>query len=122
LGQPNLAGFLHFLATRSAAKPDEPHRFDHCWSYRPRTVLAAIFLHVSATGTKAGDPSLFGFRLLLFLPGILLVVFLFARALRTGTAYWIYGTIERDDTPFLFWFYVVSLGLLSIRLLITLLW
>jgi hypothetical protein len=40
--------------------------------------------------------------LLAALPGFLLV-----RALRTGSGYWRFGTVDRNDTPLNFWIYVI---------------
>jgi hypothetical protein len=50
--------------------------------------------------------------LLAAVPGWLLV-----RALRTGTGYWRFGAIDRDETPLYFWIYVFVNGLLVVWIL-----
>jgi hypothetical protein len=51
------------------------------------------------------------------LPGFLLV-----RALRTGNGLWTLGTIDREETPLIFWVYVIFAGVVTFSVISMVLW
>jgi hypothetical protein len=78
-------------------------------------VLLTLIRHLIAAGRRDHYSSSAGFDAFLLLaavvPGFLLV-----HALRAGTGFWWFGIIEREETPLIFWVYVVlnGAGVLSI--------
>jgi hypothetical protein len=83
------------------------------------TLLTAV--HGLITGTRFGHgPPSTGFNVFPLIASVL-PGFLVVHALRTGTGLWIFGIVNREETPLLFWAYVVInisafLGLLSFML------
>ena len=79
-------------------------------SFGGSLIFVPIGVHLITVGWPSGGLSLreFGFfRLLLAaVPGFLLV-----HALRTGTAFWQWGTLDREETPLFFWIYVSGMAL-----------
>jgi hypothetical protein len=73
-------------------------------------VFVPIGMHLFTVGWPSGGSSSSGFRfftlLLAAVPGFLLF-----HALRTGTGFWRFGTLDRDETPLLFWIYVSVMAL-----------
>jgi hypothetical protein len=67
--------------------------------------LLAAAHHVTSALNSSSRPSA-GFDVLLvlaaLLPGLLVL-----HALRTGTGFWRFGILDREETPLLFWVYVV---------------
>jgi len=57
-----------------------------------------------------------GFGLLLLLVAVL-PGFLVIHALRTGTGFWRFGMIDREETPLIFWVYVLLNGVAALSML-----
>jgi hypothetical protein len=78
-------------------------------------VLLTLIHHLIAAGRRDQYSFVAGFDAFLLVvamvPG-----FLLTHALRTGTGFWWFGIIEREETPLLFWVFVVlnGTGLLSV--------
>lgn len=78
-------------------------------------VLVPIGMHLITVGWPSDGSASGGFSfftlLLVAIPGFLLI-----HALRTGTSFWRFGTIDREDTPLFFWLYVfvMALGVICI--------
>src|SRR5204863_9578754 len=68
-------------------------------------IFLTVLAHILDAGwpTRGSSSIEFGIFLLVVaaLPGFLLV-----HALRTGTGFWQWGRIDREDTPLIFWIYV----------------
>ena len=73
-------------------------------------IFVPIGMHLIATGWPSSRPSSGGFRfftlLLAAVPGFLLF-----HALRTGTGFWKFGILDREETPLFFWIYVAVMAL-----------
>jgi hypothetical protein len=73
-------------------------------------VFLTIGIHLISVGWPSGGSSSMKFSLftlvLAAVPGFLLF-----HALRTGTGFWRFGTLDREETPLFFWIYVFVLAL-----------
>ena len=78
-------------------------------------VLLTLIDHVVAAGRRDQYSSSAYFDAFLLLVA-LVPGFLLFHALRTGTGFWWFGIIEREETPLMFWVYVVlnGAGVLSV--------
>jgi hypothetical protein len=69
-------------------------------------VLVPVALHLITRDQSRAEASSHGFSIVLLvlaaIPGFLLI-----HALRTGTGYWRFGTLDREETPLFFWIYVL---------------
>ena len=113
--------------TRSALDPERPPPSNKCrtCSIAVGSVGAAIFAyavicHLSTAGWSGGHSSLSVSEVILLMLGVFLA-YLLVRAFRTGTAFWAFGTIDRDQAPFIFWLWVASACLTVLYLLVRLL-
>jgi hypothetical protein len=113
--------------TRSVLDPERPPQSKKCRKFSiavggvgAALVAYAVISHLSAAGWSGGHFSLSAFEGILLLLGVFLA-FLLVRALRTGTTFWSFGTIDRDQAPFTFWLWVASASLTLIYLLVRLL-
>lgn len=73
-------------------------------------VFVPIAIHLITVGWPSDGSSSRGFSFFTLLvaavPGFLLF-----HALRTGTGFWRFGTLDREETPLLFWIYVSVMAL-----------
>jgi hypothetical protein len=102
-----------------------PHRKGRACSLVVGGVGAAVVMltlihHMIIAGRRDHDSPSAGFDAFLLLAA-LLPGFLVVHALRTGTGVWRFGIIEREETPLIFWVYVLlnsvaALSLLSMML------
>ena len=112
---------------RSALDPERPPQGNKCrtcsiavGSVGTAVFAYAVICHLSTAGWSGGHPSLSVSEVILLLLGVCLV-YLLVRAFRTGTAYWAFGIIDREQAPFIFWLWVASASLTVIYLLVRLL-
>lgn len=79
-------------------------------------VLLTLIHHMIAIATQEHPSRSMDFDLFLLLsavvPGFLLV-----HALRTGTGLWTFGIIEREETPLIFWVYVLLNGIAALSII-----
>jgi hypothetical protein len=73
-------------------------------------VFISIGMHLITAGGPSGRPSSGGFSFFTLLLAAI-PAFLLFHALRTGTGFWRFGTLDREETPLLFWIYVAAMAL-----------
>jgi hypothetical protein len=83
-------------------------------------VVLILVRHMIHVATREHSSLSTGFDVFLFLAAIV-PGFLLVHALRTGTGFWRFGIIEREETPLIFWVYVLlnavtTLSILSMAL------
>ncbi len=69
-------------------------------------VTLTLVHHMIAVTTGERGPTSAGFDIFLLLAAVL-PGFLVVHALRTGAGLWVFGIIDRDETPLIFWVYVL---------------
>ena len=78
-------------------------------------VLLTLFDHMIAVARREHGSASAGFHAFLLLvalvPGFLLV-----HALRTGTGFWRFGIIDREESPLIFWVYVLLNGVATLSM------
>ena len=84
-------------------------------------VFLPIILNINGGVWPSNPSSSMEFRIISLLiaaiPGSLLV-----HSLRTGSSFWGFGTVDRDETPLYFWIYVVLNAFALLCILLTLLY
>jgi hypothetical protein len=105
-----------------APEPAPPRKARACSLIVGAAGVAVVFLtvvrHMVAAATrKQGSPAT-GVDVFLILVA-LVPGFLVVHALRRGTGLWIFGIIDREETPLMFWVYVLLNGVAALSVLST---
>ena len=79
-------------------------------------VLLILVHHMIGVATREHSSSSAGFNVFLLLAAVL-PGFLAVHALRTGSGLWRFGIIEREETPLIFWVYVLLNGVAMLSIL-----
>ncbi len=79
-------------------------------------VMLTLVRHMIAVTTRERGPTSAGFDGLLVIAAIL-SGFLVVHALRRGTGIWLFGIIDREEMPLIFWIYVLLNGIATFSML-----